>query len=263
MVLDRIVRDTRHRLEERKRRKSLAELEREVKGAEFARDFRDALQGEGISLIAEVKRASPSQGSFRPDLYVTALVRSYARGGAAAISVLTEPNFFQGGLDDLSTARRAVGLPLLCKDFILDSYQVYEARAFGADAVLLIAAILSASELTVLLEAARSLGMAALVEVHNEPEVKKALAAGANLIGINNRNLADFSIDLGTTVKLYPLIPSDMVVVSESGIHSHEDILSLQQAGANAVLIGEALVTSPDPSAKIQELLGGRVEGRG
>lgn len=256
MILDQIVIDTRYRLEERKQQRTLAELERLVSRVEAPRNFQNALQGEEIALIAEIKRASPSKGRLCPDLNVAALVHSYVHGGAAAISVLSEPNFFQGSFADLSIAHKAADLPLLCKDFILDPYQVYEARTYGADAVLLIAAILSPPELTTLINVAQSLGMAALVEVHHQQEVEAALAAGASLIGINNRNLADFSIDLTTTLKLRPLIPSDIVVVSESGINSRADVLSLQKVGVNALLVGEALVTAPDPSAKIQELLG-------
>ena len=164
-------------------------------------------------------------------------------------------NFFRGSLDDLAGAREAVELPVLRKDFILDPYQVYEARGCAADAVLLIAAILSPSELAALIELAHSLGMSALVEVHHREEVAKALACGARIIGINNRNLADFSVDLSTTSKLRPLIPPDSPVVSESGIHSQADVLLLSRAGVNAILVGEMLVTSADPAAKIRELL--------
>jgi indole-3-glycerol phosphate synthase len=182
------------------------------------------------------------------------------RGGAAAISVLTEPEFFRGSLEDLRAARQATDLPLLCKDFILDPFQIYQARAYGADAVLLIAAILSLPELSLLIQVAHSLGMAALVEVHNEEEARKALAAEAALIGINNRDLRDFSVTLETTLRIRPLIPSAVPVVSESGIRSREDVLALQEVGVNAILVGESLVTAPDPVAKIKELLGGEEE---
>jgi indole-3-glycerol phosphate synthase len=175
--------------------------------------------------------------------------------------VLTEPTFFKGSFADLATARQVTHLPLLCKDFVLDPYQVYEARSYGADAALLIAALLSLSELSALIEIARGLGMAALVEVHSELEVKKALDAKGNPIGINNRNLADFSVDLGTTLRLCPLIPPDVTVISESGIKSYADISVLRAAGINAVLVGETLVSSPDPEAKIRELKGEHSRG--
>ena len=256
MILDQIVSDVRQGLAERKQQTPLEELERRVDSYGTPRDFEGALRGEGVKLIAEIKRASPSKGWLCPDLDVTTMVRSYARGGAAAISVLTETNWFKGDLIDLTTARQATQLPLLCKGFILESYQVYEARSYGADAVLLIAAVLSLSELSALIEVTQGLGMAALVEVHSEPEVKKAIDAKGNLIGINNRNLADFSVDLGTTSKLRSLIPPNITVVSESGIKSYADIATLQAVGINAVLVGETLVSSLDPEAKLRELRG-------
>jgi len=261
MIIDQIVATVRQELVRRKNQTPLSELERLVDNSGAPQDFGAALRGEGIKFIAEIKRASPSKGWLCPDLDVATLARSYARGGAAAISVLTEPNWFKGGFTDLAAARRATHLPLLCKDFVLDPYQVYEARAFGADAVLLITALLSSSELSALIEIAQGLGMAALSEVHTEPEVKRALGAGANLVGINNRNLADFGVDLGTTLKLRPLIPPDVAVVSESGIKSYADISALQAAGINAVLVGETLVSSPDPEAKLRELRGENGKG--
>ncbi len=262
VMIDQIVADVRQQLARRKQQKPLGELKRSVGKYGAPRDFQGAVRGEGIKLIAEIKRASPSKGWLCPDLDVATLARSYARGGAAAISVLTEPTFFKGSLTDLATARQATHLPLLCKDFVLDPYQVYEARACGADAVLLIAALLSLSELSALMEIAHSLGMAALVEVHSEPEAEKALEARANPIGINNRHLADFSVDLGTTLRLRPLIPPDVTVVSESGIKSYADVIALKNAGVNAVLVGEALVSSPDPEVKIKELKGEHRVGR-
>ena len=256
MIIDQIVAAVHQGLAERKQKTPLIKLKRLVDSCGTPRDFEGALRGEGVKLIAEIKRASPSKGLLCPNLDVATLARSYARGGASAISVLTESAFFKGSLADLATAHQATHLPLLCKDFILDPYQVYEARAFGADAVLLITAILSLSELSALIEIAHGLGMVALVEVHSEPEVGRALEAEANLIGINNRNLADFSVDLTTTLKLRPLIPPHIIVVSESGIKSKADISILQAVGINAVLVGETLVTSPDPEAKLRELGG-------
>lgn len=256
MILDQIVADVRQSLAQRKRQTPLDDLTCLVNNHGAPRDFGRVLRGEGIRIIAEVKRASPSKSWLCSDLDVTTLVQSYARGGAAAISVLTEPKYFKGSFADLTLARQAVELPLLCKDFILEPYQIYEARYRGADAVLLITSLLSLSELSTLIGVARGLGMAALVEVHNEPELSRALGAKGNLIGINNRNLADFSVDLGTTLKLRPLIPPDITVVSESGIKSYADISTLQASGIKAVLVGEILVSSPDPEAKLRELRG-------
>ena len=254
MILDKIVASTREALAERKR--PLAELDEMMARQSPPRDFAAALSGKGIRLIAEVKRASPSKGDLSPDLDASSLARTYRAAGAAAISVLTEAEHFKGSLDDLAAVRQAVDLPLLRKDFILDPYQVYEARARGADAVLLIAAILSDADMLSLLEETRFMGMEALVEVHSQKELRRALAVGPRVVGINNRNLADFSVDLETTLKLRPLIPGGVMVVSESGIHSREDVLRLEQAGVHAILVGEALVTSPDPAAKIAQLLG-------
>jgi len=256
VILDDIVDSVRQKLVEKKRQVPLAELEHSSDSHDAPRDFHGELQGEGIKLIAEIKRASPSRGRLRPELDVAVLAHSYAQGGAAAISVLTEPTFFEGSLADLATARQAIDLPLLRKDFVLDPYQVYEARAHGADAVLLIASILAHSQLAELIEVAQRLGMSALVEVHTETEVGKALAARARLISINNRNLADFSVDLNTTFKLLSLLPPQVVVVSESGIKSPADVLALQKAGVGAILVGETLVTSTDPESKIRELMG-------
>lgn len=256
MILEQIVSATRERIAAKRSQKPLAELKHRIEDFETPKDLQRALQGAGIKLIAEIKRASPSKGWLRSKLDIATLARCYAQGGAAAISVLTEPDFFKGSLADLAQARQAVGLPLLCKDFILDPYQIYEARAHGADAILLIASILSLSELTESKEIAQELGMSALVEVHNDEEVEKALAAKASLIGINNRNLVDFSVNLETTLRLRSLLSPDITVVSESGIKSHTEVLALQSAGVKAVLIGETLVTSSNPEAKIKELMG-------
>jgi len=258
MILDEIVATVRQDLSERKKKRPLTELELLVDSYGTPRDFKGAVRGEGVKLVAEVKRASPSRGWLCSDLNVATLVRSYTRGGAAAISVLTEPDWFKGSFADLAAARQETHLPTLCKDFILDPYQVYEARACGADVILLITALLSLSELSELIEVAHGLGMAALVEVHTEPEIEKSLNAKANVIGINNRNLADFSVDLGTSLRLRPHIPPDTTVISESGIKSYADICALQLAGIDAALVGETLVTSPDPEAKLRELRGER-----
>ena len=241
---------------ERKARTPLADLEKVAGRQAPPRDFAGALQGDGISLIAEIKRASPSKGVLCKNLAAVSMARIYEQSGAAAISVLTESEYFRGSFADLEAVRREVDLPLLCKDFIIDSYQIYKARAHGADAVLLIVAILNQHELKTLIETAHTLGMTALVEVHNKSELDKALKLSPRIIGINNRNLSDFSVDLKTTLSLKPLIPEGIVVVSESGIKSREDVLQLKQAGINAILVGEALVASPNPAAKIYELLG-------
>lgn len=256
MILNQIVESTRKSLAQQKSQTPLAAVKRAIGYQDLPRDFTNALKGQNISLIAEVKRASPSKGWLCPNLAASSLARIYSQSGAAAISVLTEPDYFWGSFTDLEAARVEVKLPLLCKDFIVDRYQIYKARAHGADAVVLIAAILTRYELGILLETAHSLGMTALIEVHNRDELAKALKLSPRIIGINNRNLADFSVDLKTTLNLRPLIPPEVVVVSESGIHTRDDVLSMQKAGVDAILVGEALVTSPKPAAKINELLG-------
>lgn len=255
MILEQIVNSTRKSVVMRKSQTPLSEIEKAVDYQAPPRDFVGALQGDCIRLIAEIKRASPSKGLLCTNLDAASLARTYTQGGAAAISVLTESEYFLGNFADLKAVRMQVDLPLLCKDFVVDHYQIYEARAHGADAILLIAAILTQRELKVLLETTHSLGMVALVEVHNRYELTRVLKLSLGIIGINNRNLADFSVDLETTLKLRPLIPEDVLVISESGIHTHDNVHRLQRAGVNAILVGEALVTSNDPAAKINELL--------
>ncbi len=256
MILDQIVVSTKKTLAEQKARTPLSKLKKAISYQDPPRDFVNALQGQAISLIAEVKRASPSRGLLRQDLVASSLARIYSKSGASAISVLTEPDYFWGSFADLEAAHTEVKLPILCKDFIIDRYQIYRARAHSADAVLLIAAILTQSELETLLETAHILDMVALVEVHSREELKRALELQPRIIGINNRNLADFSVGLEPTLSLRPLIPPEVAVVSESGIHTRDDVLRMQEAKVNAILVGEALVTSPDPAAKIGELLG-------
>ena len=221
-------------------------------------DFAAALRGDGIQLIAEVKKASPSRGVIRHDFNPAEIAYIYASNGASAISVLTESTNFQGSLKHLKTIRTALednGLPLLRKDFIYDSYQVYESRACGADALLLIVALLDPQQLAGLLRLSHEMGMACLVEVHNEAEVEAALSSGAGIIGINNRNLNTFAVDLAVTRRLRPLIPPDRTVVSESGIKNRSDIARLREWGVNAVLVGESLMSAPDIAAKMRELL--------
>ena len=213
----------------------------------------------GVKIIAEVKKASPSKGVIKVDFDLVAIARAYADGGAAAISVLTEEKYFQGSRDYLKAIADDLGEncpPLLRKDFLVDPYQIYEARGYRADAVLLIAAILSPSDLVSLLDLAHRLGMSALVEAHTEAEVQAALDAGARIIGINNRDLKTFKVNLETTARLRPLIPSDRLVVSESGISTRADIVYLSQLGVNAALVGEALMTTPDIGQKLKELTG-------
>ena len=220
------------------------------------RPFSEALVDEGISLVAEMKRASPSRGPIRPEASVTEIVRAYEAGGAAACSILTEPSHFGGSLDDLAEARRACDLPLLRKDFLVDRYQLVEARVAGADAVLLIVAALGFEPLAHMLSAASELGLDSLVEVHNEEEVAVAIDAGAEVLGVNNRNLHTLEVDRRTVFRLLPDIPAGTVVVAESGISDRADVQDLEDAGVDAILVGEALMRADDPGAAIRSLLG-------
>ena len=254
-MLNRIIAQKRDEVKQRKQGMPLANLKERIAQRRAPLDFAAALHGDQIRLIAEVKRASPSRGILCPDFEPVTLAARYAQGGAAAISVLTEENYFGGSLDHLVAVREVVDLPLLRKDFIFDPYQVYEAAAYGADALLLIVAILSQEQLTELLSLSHSLGLECLVEVHNEAEVNRAVTSGAGVIGINNRNLRTFSVDINTTRRLRPLLPRGQIVVSESGIRSHQDVMKLKQWGINAVLIGEALVTASDIPSKMKEFL--------
>jgi indole-3-glycerol phosphate synthase len=254
-MLNKIVARKREEIRQRKPGVSIATLKERIARRRAPLDFAAALHGDQVRLITEVKRASPSRGILCPDFDPVTLATRYAEGGAAAISVLTEENYFGGSLDHLTAIREAVNLPLLRKDFILDPYQVYETAAYGADALLLIVAVLSQEQLTELLSLSHSLGMKCLVEVHNEAEVDRAFSSGAEVIGINNRNLRTFDVDLNTTRRLRPLLPRGQIVVSESGIRSRQDVKKLKQWGINAVLIGEALVTAGDIPAKMKDFL--------
>lgn len=258
MILDEIVADKLKELEARKRSVSLEALKTAALKLPLALDFAAALRGERIRLIAEVKKASPSKGVIRADFHPAQIAKIYADNGASAISVLTEVKHFQGSLNYLTEIRKALGnrkVPLLRKDFLTDPYQIYEARAYGADALLLIAAILRPEKLKELLELSHKLGMHCLVEAHNEAEVKVALASGARIIGINNRDLRTFETDIATTQHLRPLIPRDRIVVSESGIKDRADMARLREWGVDAVLVGESLMASDDIAAKMRELL--------
>jgi len=258
MILDKIVADNQKELEARKRSLPLAELKRIASEQSPPLDFASALRGDGIRLIAEVKKASPSRGVIRHDFNPVEIARIYAHNGASAISVLTEAKYFQGSLDYLMDIKKALEdkkVPLLRKDFIIDPYQVYESRACGADSLLLIAAIMTSDKLDELLRLSHQLDMKCLVEVHNEAEVEIALESGAEIIGINNRNLSTFEVDLATTERLRPLIPKGRIVVSESGIKTRNDMEKLEGLGVDAVLIGESLVSAPDIAARMKELL--------
>lgn len=254
-ILEKIVSEKRQDVAQSKRNLPLSSLQERIVRQEIHHDFASALRGESIGIIAEVKKASPSKGVLCHDFDPVALAGTYAKAGAVAVSVLTEVNHFQGSLDYLEAIRHEVSIPLLRKDFIFDEYQVYESSAFGADAILLIVSILSQDELGSLLALCRKLGLHCLVEVHDESEVKRAIEAGAEIIGINNRDLATFNIDINTTLRLRPLVPEGLIVISESGIHNREDIKILTECGVNAVLVGEALVTSGDIPAKMEALL--------
>jgi indole-3-glycerol phosphate synthase len=255
MFLDKIVAQKLAELEEGQKNVPLPELKAAAREKAPPLDMAAALKGKSLRLIAEVKRASPSRGVLKPDLDIVKLAQTYARCGAAAISVLTEQHYFEGSGEDLEAIRRQLPeTPLLRKDFILKPYQVFEARAWGADALLLIAAILDDSQLKELLSLSHELGMQCLVEVHNEGELEKALKQDARIIGINNRNLDTLAVDMNVTRRLRPLILQDRVVVSESGLKGRDEIQELRKLGVNAVLMGEALVTASDIAAKIKEL---------
>ena len=260
-VLDRIVREK--RAEAGRLAPWAGALRKQAEAASPARDFAAALRRPGeVAVIAEVKRRSPSAGWIRRDLNAPGLASSYAHGGAAAVSVLTDGEHFGGSREDLESARGAVAVPVLRKDFIVDPVQVYEARAMGADAVLLIVRILEDASLEELLAAARGLGMEALVETHDAAELERALAAGATVVGINNRDLSRFETDLAVAERLTPGVPEDVVVVGESGIGGREDVARLGAVGVDAVLVGESLVRSDDPVEAVSDLVGVPRDGR-
>ena len=254
-MLDKIVSQKKEELKQRKKTLPLSYLKERIAQQKPPLDFALAIKGDHIRLIAEVKQASPSRGILHPNLNPTKLARTYVEGGAAAISVLTETNYFKGSIDHLAAIREIADLPLLRKDFIFDPYQVYESRAYGADALLLITAILEKEQLEDLLLLSHNLGLRCLIEVHNEGEVERALLGKAKIIGINNRDLDTFNIDINTTRRLRPLIPQTRIVVSESGIKSRGDIEKLKEWGVNAILVGETLVTAGDVLTKMRELV--------
>ena len=257
-ILQKIVEVKRREVERLKSEVPIAELERRIETQTPALNLAGALFGESVRIIAEVKKASPSKGLLREDFQPHSLAETYADNGAAAISVLTNADHFQGSINDLRAVHSVANprkIPVLRKEFIFDEYQIYEARAYGADAILLIVAMLTPPELRALMELSGKFWMQCLVEVHDEEELKTALDAGAEIVGINNRDLRTFITDLAVTERLASRIPFGKVVVSESGISNREHLKRIKAAGAHAALIGEALVTSPNVGAKLGELV--------
>jgi indole-3-glycerol phosphate synthase len=257
-VLDKIIAATRARVAEAKRGADLRELERQAE-SHVPRGFRNALQAKaqnGVAVIAELKKASPSKGLIRPEFHPAILARELAAGGAAALSVLTDEEFFQGSLRNLREASASVSIPCLRKDFIVDKFQLIEARANSADAVLLIVAALSQDELVALAHAARGRGLDVLCEIHDDDELTRALDAGCDLIGVNSRDLKTFKVDLGVAFRLVEKIPANVVRVAESGIHSLADLARLRMAGFQAFLIGESLMRADSPGNELTRMLG-------
>jgi indole-3-glycerol phosphate synthase len=256
-VLDRIVSATRDEVQRRRESVPLARLEAALAERPEARPFQEALARPGISVIAEHKRRSPSAGVLRDGASVTEIVQAYERGGAAALSILTEHSHFGGSLEDLREARAATELPVLRKDFIVDPYQLYESAAIGADAILLIVAVLDLDELYELHREARSLDLDVVVEVHDDQELERALDVDADVLGFNNRNLADFSVDIERTYELLSDVPAGKTVVSESGFSSRDQLDELDRIGVDAVLVGETLMRADDVEAACRALAGG------
>ena len=263
-ILQRILAHKAQEIVERAKRLPLSDLRHQVEVAPPPRGFAEALQvrlhRDPPAVIAEIKKASPSKGLLAPAFDPAAFARSYERNGATCLSVLTDQEFFQGCDEDLRQARAACTLPVLRKDFTLDSYQVYEARAMGADCILLIVAALGDTQMRELAALARDLGLDVLVEVHNEDELERALQVDTPLIGINNRDLRTFEVSLKTTLELLDKIPKDRVTVTESGIQLPADVALMREHGVNAFLVGEAFMRAPDPGAKLAELFGERGE---
>lgn len=256
MILDQLAASTKKRVEQRKKEIPLTVIKAKAQALMAADDFpfEKALAAPGMSFICEVKKASPSKGLIAPDFPYLQIAKDYEAAGAAAISVLTEPEYFLGSDQYLREIAREVSIPVLRKDFTVDAYQIYEAKTLGASAVLLICALLPEEQLKEFLQIAHSLGLSALVEAHDEAEVKKAIRAGARIIGVNNRDLKTFTVDVNNSVRLRNLIPGDKIYVSESGIRGAADVGALYRNGTNAVLIGETLMRSPDKAAMLREL---------
>ena len=258
-MLDEIVQKTKERLEISKQEKSLDELKREVNEMDISLDFpfKTALSDSEISIIAEVKRASPSKGMIADDFDYVLIAKEYEDAGASAISVLTEPNFFKGSNDYLKEISQSVTIPLLRKDFIIDEYMIWEAKLLGASAVLLIVSILDIVQLKKFLDLAHDLGLSAIVEAHDGNEIRTALNVGAEIIGVNNRDLTDFSVDIENSINLRRCVSGDVIFISESGIKTPEDVRKLKENNVDAVLIGETLMKSDDKKALISELKNG------
>jgi indole-3-glycerol phosphate synthase len=257
-ILKRIVSRKADEVAERKRQRPLNALSAALRDASPTRGFADALAARiaagQAGVIAEIKRASPSKGLLRPDFRPGEIAASYARGGAACLSVLTDRDFFQGDDAHLVEARAACNLPVIRKDFIIDPYQIHEARAMGADCILLIAACLHDAELADFTALADELGLDVLLEVHDAAELSRALSVPTRLVGINNRNLRTFDVSLSTTLELLPQVPADRLLVTESGIHSRDDVALMRANGVHAFLVGESFMRAPDPGAKLAEL---------
>lgn len=265
MILDTIVAATRIRIEKDKQEippETMKELAlKSPPSKNFP--FEEALREKDIHFICEVKKASPSKGVIAAYFPYLAIAKEYEEAGASCISVLTEPDFFQGKDAYLTEIRRKVTIPLLRKDFILEPYQIYQAKVIGADAILLICSILNDKQLTEYLDLCRQLGLSALVETHDKEEVKRAVSAGASIIGVNNRNLKTFEVDVALSLTLRKLVPDNILFVAESGIKTAEDICKLKESGVNAVLIGETFMRSPDKKQMLAELRGESINGKG
>ena len=259
-ILDKIVAVKHQEVAAAKKRKSLEAMRADAESRVLTRDFVDALRAKIAAgkpaVIAEIKKASPSKGVIREDFIPADIAQSYAEYGAACLSVLTDKQFFQGSVDCLKQARASCQLPVLRKDFMVDPYQIYESRAMGADAILLIAACLQDAELKEMEAIARSMDMAVLVEVHDQAELERALKLKTPLIGINNRNLKTFEVSLDTTLSLRGQVPADRLLVTESGIHTRDDVLRMGAAGVSAFLVGEAFMRAPEPGLALHALFG-------
>ncbi len=258
-MLDEIVEKTKERLIESKNNKSLEQLKEEVQKLEISQDFpfKEALSGDEISIIAEVKRASPSKGLIAEDFDYLKIAKEYEEAGASAISVLTEPYFFKGSNDYLKEISEHVNIPVLRKDFVIDEYMIWEAKALGASAVLLIVSILSIVELKKFLDLAHDLGLSAIVETHDGNEIRTALNVGAEIIGVNNRDLTDFTVNIENSINLRRCVSGDVIFISESGIKTPQDVRKLKENDVDAVLIGETLMKSDDKKSMISELKNG------
>ena len=259
-ILDRIVAVKQQEVAAAKKRKPLALVRADAESRVLTRDFVGAIRAKAAAgqpaVIAEVKKASPSKGVLREDFIPADIAQSYAEHGAACLSVLTDVQFFQGSVDYLKQARASCQLPVLRKDFMVDPYQIYESRAMGADAILLIAACLDDGQMQEMEAIAHGLDMAVLVEVHDQPELARALRLRTPLIGINNRNLKTFAVSLDTTLALRSQVPAERILVTESGIHTREDVLRMGAAGVHAFLVGEAFMRAPEPGEALAQLFG-------